>query len=191
MESSKPTAEIPTSVSSLMYVIHIQTVPTTMVDSDVPVTRDGEGLVNIPCVLISTSALKELTDVRAHRPGVLTLLEVIIVFVNQDGGKFLLTSALTSTNVPQEATAALLTHTASIYKARIDAIATGVITNLDLIVTMTVAWEPSIITPQSTIERGTELKPSEQAVQCGLLIDSEQVVRAHETMSLENVPAMS
>lgn len=188
-----------------MYVIHIQTVPTTMVDSDVPVTRDGEGLVNIPCVLISTSALKELTDVRAHRPGVLTLLEVIIVFVNQDGGKFLLTSALTSTNVPQEATAALLTHTASIYKARIDAIATGVITNLDLIVTMTVAWEPSIITPQSTIgiqvravghididaERGTELKPSEQAVQCGLLIDSEQVVRAHETMSLENVPAMS
>ena len=44
-----------------MYVIHIQTVPTTMVDSDVPVTRDGEGLVNIPCVLISTSALKELT----------------------------------------------------------------------------------------------------------------------------------
>lgn len=44
-----------------MYVIHIQIVPTTMVDSDVPVTRDGEGLVNIPCVLISTSALKELT----------------------------------------------------------------------------------------------------------------------------------
>lgn len=97
-----------------MYVIHIQTVPTTMVDSDVPVTRDGEALVNIPCVLISTSALKELTDVRTHRPGVLTLLEAIIVFVNQDGGKFLLTSALTSTNVPQETTAALLTHTASI-----------------------------------------------------------------------------
>ena len=44
-----------------MYVIHIQTVQTTTVDSDVPVTRDGEGLVNIPCVLISTSALKELT----------------------------------------------------------------------------------------------------------------------------------
>ena len=62
------------------------------------------------------------------------------MFVNQDGGKFLLTSALTSTNVPQEATAALLTHTASIYKARIDAIATGVITNLDLIVTVSLQF---------------------------------------------------
>lgn len=40
-------------------------------------------------------------------------------------------------------------------------------------------------------ERGTELKPSEEAVQCGLLIDTEQVVRAHETMSLEEVAAMS
>lgn len=40
-------------------------------------------------------------------------------------------------------------------------------------------------------ERGTELKPSKEAVQCGLLIDTEQVVRAHETMSLEEVAAMS
>lgn len=121
-----------------MCAIHTQIVPTTLEVSDALVTPVGEDQGSIPSVLISTSAVKEHTNVPVRRPDVLILLEVITVFAKQDGGKFPITSVLISTNAPREVTAVRPIHAASTHKARIVAIATDVITNLDTTATMTV-----------------------------------------------------
>ena len=63
------------------------------------------------------------------------------MFAKQDGGKFPITSVLISTNAPREVTAVRPIHAASTHKARIVAIATDVITNLDTTATVSLLFQ--------------------------------------------------